>query len=64
MTHLSSVITFVYGEKARATIASLSKIVMVAADNGDRIANEIIKAQSQQLGKELLKYKVANGFNR
>ncbi|GAF63745.1 hypothetical protein BTS2_0636 [Bacillus sp. TS-2] len=50
---VDSMIPLIYGEKARTTIASLSKIVMLAADHSDQVALEIIKYQSQQLGEQI-----------
>ncbi|WP_339226604.1 BadF/BadG/BcrA/BcrD ATPase family protein [Oceanobacillus sp. FSL K6-2867] len=51
---LSDIIHFVYQEKnQKERVASLSKIVMKAADNGDQVAQEIIRKNAEYMGKSI-----------
>ncbi|WP_413375406.1 N-acetylglucosamine kinase [Alkalihalobacillus sp. 1P02AB] len=49
----TALIPFIYGEKARETIASLSRHVMAAADEKDKVALHILKEQAELLGHQI-----------
>ncbi|WP_407271564.1 N-acetylglucosamine kinase [Radiobacillus sp. PE A8.2] len=50
---LSTVIRIIYQDNPRELIASLSRIVVQAADHGDIVAGKIIKKCGQDLGKSI-----------